>query len=421
MAEMQLTQPIKWRGFSMSTADFVWWLLALTPLILLVTTWDVDGRLSQQELALRHYSFPVIAIEMFVIYISLRNGFKPVARLKQLRSFTRMLLLVWAIAATWAVLAYADDRILSMAITIRYAVHILFFAALIHLAKGNAPPRSWLTAMTCGGLLYVLGLALFAVTVPDPGQFPWTIRMPSATNIRQIGFFVTIMAVAPLALVLFEPKLRYPAVFTFALMIAFAAWSGSRGALAGLLAACIFSAILLWNRIDKRCGMIATTAFFAGLAVSVAIPVPAPEFGLLRITQTVSEDDFSTGRTKIWNQTVDEIKLAPLTGHGAGRFNRNMREKYGFDLNHPHQNLLQLLYDWGIVGGLAAFTILVLLFWNTTRFALSDPITSRAFAALTGVFTIGAISMIDGPLFYPLSVVLALSIAAPLFASHSTR
>lgn len=416
MADNQTGRTTGFLPGSLSASNLAGWIMAFTPLILLIATWDSDGRLSQQALALRHYSFPVIAIEAFIVYAAWRNGFQPVAAFQRLPLFCRLLLFIWAAMAMWSALAFADDRAATLFVTLRYAGHILFFGALIHLAQQCDDTQSWLKAMTLGGLGYVIGLTLFAVTVPDPSHFPWVPRMPSATNIRQIGYFVAILAVAPLSLVLFEPRLRTNAAIVLTVMTAFIAWSGSRGALAGVVAASVFSVAILWKQANRRGMIVAATTLICGIGASLFFPTPSPEFGLVRMAQSVSQNDFSTGRTQIWKDTIAEIKLSPIVGHGAGRFNKNMHEKYGFDYNHPHQGILQFVYDWGIIGGIGAFALLIYLLWTSIRSALQDPVASRAFAGIAGLSTLGAVSMIDGPLFYPLSIVLALSLAAPLIA-----
>ena len=136
----------------------------------------------------------------------------------------------------------------------------------------------------------------------------------------------------------------------------------------------------------------------------------------MRIAETAGRSDVSSGRTQIWQHTIAEIEKAPLLGHGAGTFNKTMFETYGFDLNHPHQAILQYVYDWGFFGGTAALGILAFFLLAASRAARKKLPADIAFAAVAAICTTGVVAMIDGALFYPLSICLTLALAAPLFA-----
>ncbi|NJM50772.1 MAG: O-antigen ligase family protein [Sphingomonadales bacterium] len=401
--------------------DTVWktaiWLTAFLPFIQAIVTWDYDGRMEGMWFALRHYSFPAIIGEIAIIMIAIRSGMLPSTYMKSLSKTAMAALLLWAIFALFSSLFIADNRAVSMMTLIRFALHGLFLAALIHMVRQARlfSPIQWLLAIMAGILAYIAVLTLFALTIPDPANFPWMQRLPSATNIRQIANIIAIPAIAPFALLFFsngKHKWSYAAAI-FALTL-FIAWSGSRGALFGMVTGTI-GALILMRRIPAYSSIAAATAsFFCALLASLALSLPTGSFGLFRFANKAQ--DITSGRVEIWINTITEIGKSPWTGHGAGSFNVNMHALHGIDFNHPHNFILQFAYDWGIVGGAAILLLLALFGLTIVRSAAKAPLTG--FAALAGFLTLLTISMVDGALFYPLTIMMVLAMVAPVFISN---
>jgi O-antigen ligase len=72
--------------------------------------------------------------------------------------------------------------------------------------------------------------------------------------------------------------------------------------------------------------------------------------GTLQDVRFSNPDFFTTGRTRLWDLMIEEIKAKPLWGHGA-----NASEEFVFSvtwrsLTHPHNDWLRLLYDYGFIG-----------------------------------------------------------------------
>jgi O-antigen ligase len=72
--------------------------------------------------------------------------------------------------------------------------------------------------------------------------------------------------------------------------------------------------------------------------------------GTLQDIRFSNPDFFTTGRTRLWDLMIEEIKAKPFWGHGA-----NASEEFVFSvtwrsLTHPHNDWLRLLYDYGFVG-----------------------------------------------------------------------
>ncbi len=72
--------------------------------------------------------------------------------------------------------------------------------------------------------------------------------------------------------------------------------------------------------------------------------------GTLQDVRLSNPDFFTTGRSRLWDLMIEEIKVKPVWGHGA-----NASEDFVFSvtwgmLTHPHNDWLRLLYDYGVAG-----------------------------------------------------------------------
>lgn len=398
--------------------------MAALPVVFVLATWDNDGLQSPRAFAVRYLSLPVTFCQLCIVLLAVRSKFEVGSALKKLGLLPRLLLVIWAISAVISI-ALAGDKMFASAFgTLQYVLHGIFLAAVVHLARSStatADGRAWsVSVLVMGGLAYVGLLTAFALLVPDKATFPWPLRLPSGTNIRQLGYFVAIASVAPLSFILFGRAKTAIFCLAFAALVTFIAWSGSRGALIGLLLGTTVGAALLGHALSKLRVALAFSSFFAGVAISIMVPTPSPEFGVIRMVASLDEEEIGSGRSIVWKSTVTEISKAPWIGHGSGTFNKNMRETYGFDFNHPHQFMLQYFYDWGVFGGTAAGLLLLMLFLACLKIGRQYN-DAAAYASVSALCTIAAVGLIDGALFYPFSIFLAILAVGCGFVKSSEK
>jgi O-antigen ligase len=388
-------------------------IIAFLPVIFTLITWDNDGYEEASAFAMRYLSIPVIVGEVLVILLAMHRGFEIRYVFRGMQSVAKYLLAAWALLAIAALASAGDQLPLSAFTTIRYMLHGFFFASLMALL--NQSPRSdserWLTIFVFGGFAYVGTLALFALMIPDKDTFPWVIRMPSGTNIRQIGYYAALMGVAPMAMLLFGKRWILPCAFAFAMVVMFVSWTGSRGALFGLTIGTVVAIMAVRQKPNLRRSVLTFACFLAGMGASIPLPTPTPEFGLIRMVKSAGAPDISSGRTVVWESTLREIIESPVIGHGSGTFNQNMKSKYGFDFNHPHQLMLQYAYDWGVIGAVVVLILLAMLSYAIWRRA-NVRNDAAGFASIASCLVVLSIASIDGALFYPLSIVIALGMIA---------
>lgn len=203
------------------------------------------------------------------------------------------------------------------------------------------------------------------------------------------------------------------------------ALTGSRGgylsATAGLAVFAGLSLLVIAKAGDRR----AWGGALAGLAL---IGLVLGGFGLVlrhqqalqvRVAKLIPRDDV---RTHLWDAAWQQAKLQPLTGTGAGSyeyFARQFRSVFlQADPVHAHNDWLQLLAEYGVIGLLAALVFLGAHAWRGLRdvrerlaggFAGALPQSDRlalTLAALSAVATYAVHSFIDFNLHIPANAML---------------
>ena len=392
-------------------------LVALAPALHVVATWDLDGGLSSAAYALRHYSYVIVVVEICVMWLALRNNMSFTHVFADLPKSVKVLLALWlvlSLTALFSTTAGLSNAVFTLA---RYLIHGLFLISMVHLLKTAdfLDGRVWLEILSVGAIIYLMLLVFFCILVPNPNDFPWVFRLPSATNIRQIANNAGMLAIAPIALLLAVNR-RYFFRYAMALMtvLSFVSWSGSRATLLGLIIGIMCGIVTVWKFTSIRSVILCGVASISAITMSLALPVPDPSFGLVRLVKASEvQEDPTSGRSELWIQTSQQIFQSPWIGYGSGRFRENMGSQYGTVLNHPHNFILQYLYDWGLVGGSIALLLLAILGVKIWQKREADPM--YRFLAVSAYVTICSTAMIDSPLFHPLPIMIALTLIAPVF------
>jgi len=72
--------------------------------------------------------------------------------------------------------------------------------------------------------------------------------------------------------------------------------------------------------------------------------------GTIQDIRLSNPDFFTTGRSRLWDLMIEEIKIRPVWGHGANASEEFVLSVTWGTLTHPHNDWLRLLYDYGIIG-----------------------------------------------------------------------
>jgi O-antigen ligase len=397
--------------------------LAASPAIHALATWDIDGNISAINQTLRLYSLPIIWLEIMVLLLAARDGWRPLVQFRGLPKIVQGLLAAFLVLGASSSVLIAEDVAVSLLHFSKYWLQIMLLGAItFHLAKARDFSISrWIEGINWGSAAYLLIIVLFCLLIVDPQTFRWVERLPSATNVRQIGNLIGLAAIVPAATLLLNPKAHLTlAAFVFTTAcLAFVMWSGTRGALVGYFGAIIVAGWLCREWLfPRRLLMIASSCILAAL-LSLTVPAPAPEFGLIRVHASFYGEDSSSGRIKMWANAANAIKDAPFIGHGAGTYRANMAESNGYPYNHPHNFVLQYAYDWGLAGGSLALLLLGNLGLAILRKTESKP--QEKFIATGGYAGLLTIGLIEGTLFHPLPMLFAIALIAPLLRERTAK
>ncbi len=398
-------------------------IIASIPVFHALATWDADGNLGQFNHILRVYSLPVIFLEIAIIIFAFWTGWRPLRQIIKLSRSVRFALVAFVACGTLSSIAAGELAIISLLNFSRYLVQALLFAALVHILK-NAKEfsfLSWLAYIAAGSVAYVLLLALFCLQISSPESFRWTERLPSATNVRQIGNVVALIAIVPVGILLMarDAKTRIAASLIQICLLAFVMWSGSRGGLLGYGVALVSMALFCRALFKIKIVTTLVATWIVSLVVALAIPAPADGFGMSRVKTSMSAEDATSGRIEIWKSTIKAINEAPVIGHGSATYRFNMMKTNGYPYNHPHNFVLQFSYDWGILGGgLALFLLASLAVRTISLLPKMEPQKALAIGACGGI---SAMASIDGALFYPLPMAIAIALIAPAYAMNKSQ
>lgn len=149
--------------------------------------------------------------------------------------------------------------------------------------------------------------------------------------------------------------------------------SGTRGAWVMLLVILGGYAIMLWNHHKRTAIKLSLLVLVAGIAISVGSYFLSPQFAarvqttaLLFKGDAVSVDTALSFRLPIWKTAWNTLTQHPINGVGVGGFRYTYREYAGpGDLfvtqdsptgaSHPHQLLLEVAAEMGLIGLLGLF------------------------------------------------------------------
>jgi O-antigen/teichoic acid export membrane protein/O-antigen ligase len=174
--------------------------------------------------------------------------------------------------------------------------------------------------------------------------------------------------------------------------------SGSRG---GLLAALVVVAVLALRAGRRARALAVAGAAGSGSVLLIAAWLYPPLGDLLhsRFVEQTVEQQYSSGRTSIWHDSLELLAQHPLWGTGLDGFYGAVGQARG--IVYPHNYLLAVACETGLLG-LAALTLTVLAWVATLRSSgsatpgapRSRPLLRRAMTS--GVLLVAVASMFSG-------------------------
>lgn len=395
-------------------------LLAALPIITALVSFRTDGQFAIWQLYARQLWLPAQIFELATIILAFVLG---ASVWKTISSANKVIKISGAIWLASMILAAFFAKIPNLALLslVFWIMHVLFAIAIAHLlcrwpidVRWNDRITNWISM---GSAAFGVLMVFFVALVGIDADYDWVSALPGFPNIRHSGYFLMpAMALSIGMIAVGDRKAKTVHVLLLAFNLAFVSWIGSRGPLL-ILATTIALSICLFSPIRKRSVLwLILLAIVSGCMLSQAVPAPKhPAFNaIMRIEQDNSQnvDELSSGRTEIWRGTVTAISERPLFGHGGNQF-RLLVPAAQQTYNHPHNSILQFVFDWGVVGAAAMLVMLTILGWKSLRIAIKMP--ENWMPTCLAAISMALFSLIDGVFYYNLPIVLFLSFAfAPL-------
>ncbi|MDP6935234.1 MAG: O-antigen ligase family protein, partial [Myxococcota bacterium] len=236
---------------------------------------------------------------------------------------------------------------------------------------------------------FMAARSIFGSGLPEFAQEPF---FAPFVNSNHAGTFLAAALVLATSEAVRKPGLWRHFFGFSAFLLGLAVWStGSRGALASSLCGLMCLAWLAKRR-KARGAAIASATVVSLLFLFVQSPMP-------------DQGDFFTGRLQWWSDGWALFRGVPWLGTGAGGFADGIlvfKQSPDFSTaTHAHNEMLQALCEFGVVGGLAWFTLLGSVWWFSARRCLameSGPRRNCLAGILGAIVTISVSALVDFPL-----------------------
>lgn len=292
---------------------------------------------------------------------------------------------------------------------ILFLLHVLFgFCVASFLLESGMNARRFLLALSMGVFLLCLYMVFLLLQGHEGMDRYWVHGLPFAINIRHVGYWVTAASAGAFALLLIEQTpWKKLALFIVAVVCAATLiWMGGRtGTFSWLVSVCV---LLMMS---AYCGVLTLRRFWLiilALVSAFTLSSLCSVYdwnGMTRMISTVSEvnseghsEGFTEGRTLLWQVAIDAWKTSPWFGLGANAFLFLPDRPHGV---HPHNFLIQLLLEWGIVG----LSLFLLLFVTACCLPLvqvfkEKTITANTLVAGTILISLLVHALTDGIFWY---------------------
>lgn len=383
-------------------------LIAIHPLVRVLILSDSSAELAGVRVAESFLWFSFWLVEGAIIATAVRTGFRVMPCLGALGRPAGVLLAVWFGAVVIATVnaAFLQPAVRSAA---TWLAHGLFAMAVWHLAMRDreqferafdrfAIALAWATAIAgtvAVAAIYSIGLS---------SGHPFASDTPGFSHVRHSGYiFAPAMAVC-LGRLATAPERPWIPTLLFAANLALCLWFGSRGPVFGLIAGLAVCCALFAEFRRRTFWARAGAAMAAGSILSVAVPSPeGAAFNALRrfFMGWDGSHEFTSGRTEFWKDAARLIVDRPLFGYGGEQF-QYVSPVAAWTYRHPHDFFLQVIFDWGMIGGGAFLALLALGAGIVLKLRREASAAGRV-AAFGAVCMLGYATL-DGILFYPFTI-----------------
>jgi len=303
-------------------------------------------------------------------------------------------------------------------LAISWIIHILFFVALISFFR-NVGVKKAEVIWSALGLTALLHVCAFLIALVIWPAAIYANDLPAFGNIRHLGYLLApAAAVMAMLFVTRTERALFPLI-CFMASAFYILYTGSRGAAFGLLAGLTATgAFWAWHGRKAYLTRVLTLLAVTGILIIISEFLPAlpwpPVFSRGAAAFDPSGGEMLNGRGRVWSFVIQAIQQNWLWGYGPGL----MRDLPDYPMRvgyfQPHNIGLQLLMHWGLVGTCIILATAVSFSSNVLAALREKP--DKAILPLAVSSAMGAHALVDGGLFYPFSVAIAIIAFAVLDA-----
>lgn len=426
---LKMVMPEKLKLKSVSKPVLLWAILfAFIPIFMVFLSIKNGEEFNIFQLFIRTYWVPAIIFEVFTLFMALHFDWRPLQQIKSISITAKTALIIWIFSVFISVF-FSELPPVAMISSFLWLLHLGFFAAFFHLITNwnRHSDNSQILALIfpIGSAVSATIVGCYSFYIGHEIPYDWVSDMPGFSNIRHIGYLLLLGGTISVGAIIsgYDKRLHFILAIT---NIALIIWFGSRGPFAAIIAAIVIGLLVIpaFRKIDKIISVTAVIAIAIMLSQMISTP-PSDSYNILNRVEVAkieasqaSEkniDTISSGRLVMWKDAAQMIAQKPL-GHGSDQFKYTAKSAKGAS-RHPHNALLQIFFEWGIIGGTAFLLLIALIL----RIIIGDMIAGRS-QAIFLLPTIAAciFALMDGLIFYSLPIAL-LSLLAVLQIHKSTQ
>ncbi len=361
-----------------------WFFLSLNPLDIGLPVGQYNNKRIMQ----------LILICIFTLLVCIRAYRVALPRVPQ----NKLLLTAWVLSLLLVFLStvFSANIYHSLIESLHWLLLASIFCCGIYVACMGLSRLLLLGLLVLHGLVVLKALLFLGYEVAVGGSLRAEMLYPSVEHHR---FFnqVQVFVVPLLFLWAARTDFRKFAYFFLFINILLAFCGGARGLLVGLIAATFLAYLLMkpWRPQILTAAVIGVLAFFVYLILALIVDAGH------------GSDVFrahTSGRSIIWRGLIDALSPAHFfIGEGSGAYSyHSLGRKEG----HPHNSLLQLIFEWGGVATIAMFSLLLLILLLSWRAICGPNIIGQerdiSAAILTAVVSAIIYSLFSGIVVMPI-------------------
>lgn len=398
----------KLNSADMPRAFLIWLMIfASLPIVMFFISIRIGPEFSNFQLFFRAYWVPAIIFEFITLFFALRMGWQPTDQFNILRPIVKIALLLWLSILFVGALFSAKIPAISMISVCIWILHLGFLGAIYYMLKhwciNDQMIRLMALLVSLGAAISSIFIIIYSFIIGHGSDYDWVSAMPGFSNIRHIGYIKLLGAALSLGAIIsgYDKRMH---IILFIINFAAIIWFGSRGPFIAILLSLLAAYIFVPNFRNIKKLITILLSILSATLISQTIPTPlSPSYNVLNRYEENKIDDyekFTSGRSELWADAAQLFAKKPLIGNGTDQFKYTAESSLGAS-RHPHNIMLQILFEWGLIGSSAFLFLIAMLLCNIIK----DFLAARSEAIfIMPIIAAIIFSLVDGILFYALPI-----------------